>query len=111
MGLHRAGTRMRLRNLAPRVVALGFVVAVAAAAGMALHRSGHTQGDDFALYLRQARSIFDGDIGAVVADNRFAVVNSDGAFSPIAYPWGWPLLLAPFVHQWGLDYDRLKVLE
>jgi hypothetical protein len=27
--------------------------------------------------LRQARSILDGDIGAVVADNRFAVLNVD----------------------------------
>lgn len=41
------------------------------------HRRGHAQGDDFALYLRQARSIFEGDIGAVVADNRFAVLNVD----------------------------------
>ena len=49
---------------------------------MLLHRNGHAQGDDFALYLRQARSIFDGDIGAVVADNRFAVLNSDRAVQP-----------------------------
>ena len=76
-----------------------------------LHRNGHTQGDDFALYLRQARSLFDGDVAQVVADNRFTVINSAGAFSPIAYPWGWPLLLSPFVHLWGLDYDRLKLLE
>ncbi|MET0578805.1 MAG: hypothetical protein ABW122_09110, partial [Ilumatobacteraceae bacterium] len=75
------------------------------------HRNGHTQGDDFALYLRQARSIFDGDISQVVADNRFSVINSGPAFSPIAYPWGWPLLLAPFVHVWGLDYERLKLVE
>jgi len=78
---------------------------------VALHRNGHTQGDDFALYLRQARSLFDGDIGQVVADNRFAVLNSDSGFSPIAYPWAWPLLLSPFVQVWGLDYDRLKLLE
>ena len=32
-------------------------------------------------------------------------------FSPIAYPWGWPLMLAPFVNRWGYDYDRLKLLE
>ncbi len=62
-------------------------------------------------YLRQARSLFDGDIGAVLADNRFAVLNSDAAFSPLAYPWGWPLLLSPFVHLWGYDYDRLKLVE
>jgi len=76
----------------------------------ALHRNGHTQGDDFALYLRQARSIFEGDRGAVIADNRFAVLNSDPAFSPIGYPWVWPLVLSPFVHLWGLDYDRLKLV-
>ena len=87
------------------------VVAGAAVAAVLLHRNGHTQGDDFALYLRQARSLFDGDIGQVVADNRFTVINSGGAFSPTAYPWGWPLLLSPFVHLWGLDYDRLKLVE
>ncbi|MFN8023515.1 MAG: hypothetical protein U0Q03_18445 [Acidimicrobiales bacterium] len=91
--------------------ALGGVVTVSAVAAVLLHRHGHTQGDDFALYLRQARSIFDGDIGKVVADNRFTVVNSASGFSPIAYPWGWPLMLAPFVKLWGLDYDKLKLLE
>ena len=94
-----------------RGAALGFVVAVSGILAVLLHRNGHTQGDDFALYLRQARSIFEGDIGAVVADNRFSVLNSDSAFSPIAYPWVWPLLLSPFVHLWGLDYDRLKLVE
>lgn len=91
---------------------VGYAVALAGIAVLAtaLHRHGHTQGDDFALYLRQARSIFDGDIGQVISDNRFAVLNSDGAFSPIGYPWGWPLVLSPFVHLWGLDYDRLKLV-
>jgi len=94
-----------------RTVALGVIVIVAGLLAIELRRRGHTQGDDFALYLRQARSIFDGDIGAVLADNRFAVLNSDDAFSPLAYPWGWPLLLSPFVHLWGFDYDRLKLVE
>jgi hypothetical protein len=91
---------------------VGYAVALAGLAVLAtaLHRHGHAQGDDFALYLRQARSIFDGDMGAVIADNRFAVLNSDTAFSPIGYPWGWPLVLSPFVHLWGLDYDRLKLV-
>ena len=94
-----------------RLLALPLVVTVAAILAVLLHRTGHTQGDDFALYLRQARSIFDGDIGQVVSDNRFAVLNSDSGFSPNAYPWVWPLLLSPFVHLWGLDYDRLKLVE
>jgi hypothetical protein len=92
-------------------IALTTVVAAGAVLAILLHRNGHNQGDDFALYLRQARSLFDGDTAQVVADNRFTVLNSGGGFSPIAYPWGFPLLLAPFVHQWGLDYDRLKLVE
>ncbi|MGA7758724.1 MAG: hypothetical protein WCA90_15730 [Ilumatobacteraceae bacterium] len=94
-----------------RTVALGVIVIGSGVLAVQLHRNGHTQGDDFALYLRQARSIFDGDIGAVIADNRFAVLNSDPAFSPLMYPWVWPLVLSPFVNLWGLDFDRLKLVE
>lgn len=90
---------------------LAALVALAAMLATSLHRSGHTQGDDFALYLRQARSIFDGDIGGVIADNRFTVLHSDALMGPIGYPWVWPLLLSPFVHLWGFDYDRLKLIE
>jgi hypothetical protein len=92
-------------------LALAGLVLIAGVIAVALHHNGHTLGDDFALYLRQARSIFDGNIGEVVADNRFSVLYSTGQFSPYAYPWGWPLLLSPFVHVWGLDYDRLKLVE
>ena len=60
-----------------RALTLGLVVGGAVVLAIELHRRGHAQGDDFALYLRQARSIFEGDIGAVVADNRFAVLNVD----------------------------------
>ena len=48
------------------VLALPLVVAIGAVIAVSLHRTGHTQGDDFALYLRQARSLFDGDVGQVV---------------------------------------------
>lgn len=99
------------QTVAVRALLLGSVVGVAILLAVQLRRAGHTEGDDFALYLRQARSLFDGDTSGVVADNRFSVLNSDPGFSPIAYPWGWPLLLAPFVHLWSFDYDRLKLVE
>lgn len=92
------------------LVALTLIVAAGAIAATLLHRHGHTQGDDFALYLRQAQSLFQGNPAEVVADNRFSVLNSGPGFSPMAYPWGWPLLLSPFVQFWGLDYDRLKLV-
>ncbi len=92
-------------------VGLAALVVSAAALALLLHRNGHGLGDDYALYLRQARSIFDGNPAEVVADNRFSVLNSTGNFSPYAYPWGWPLALSPFVRLWGLDYERLKLVE
>ncbi|MFZ9628536.1 MAG: hypothetical protein ACO3C1_04205 [Ilumatobacteraceae bacterium] len=91
-----------------RVMVVVMAIGIAALAN-AYHRVGHPQGDDFALYLRQARSIFEGNIAQVVADNRFTAIYSGTApFTPFAYPWGFPLLLSPFVNRWGLDYDRLK---
>ena len=71
-------------------IALGIVVAAAAVLAVALHRNGHARGDDFALYLRQARSLFDGNIGQVVADNRFAVINSTGRLQPVRISVGPP---------------------
>ena len=75
------------------------------------HHTGHAWGDDFALYVRQATSIFDGNIGQVIADNTFNVRNAaKPGFSPYVYPWGWPLLLSPFVRLFGLDYSMLKLI-
>jgi hypothetical protein len=87
------------------------LVAIVAGLSIALHRRGVTWGDDYTLYLRQARSLMEGNIGQVIADNRFNVDNAaKPSFSPYVYPWGWPLLLAPFVRLWGEDYERLKLL-
>lgn len=82
-----------------------------ALAMFASHRQGHWWGDDWALYVRQAEALLDGHTGRVSADNRFTVETSRGpAFSPPLYPWGFPLLLAPFVAVVGPDLDRLAVV-
>lgn len=78
---------------------------------LASHRAGHWWGDDWALYLRQARSLVDGNPGEITADNHFTVDNSLGApFSPPLYPWGFPLILAPFVAVVGTDVDALAIV-
>jgi hypothetical protein len=83
-----------------------------ASAAIGLHRTGHTWGDDFTLYLRQARSLIDGNVGQVIADNHFNVNNAaKPGFSPYVYPWGFPILLAPFYRVFGLDYAALKLVE
>lgn len=76
------------------------------------HFGGVDWGDDFALYLHQAKALTLGNIGEVVAANRYAIDNSGWhSFSPVAYPWGWPLLMAPVYMVFGLNYEVLKALE
>ena len=101
-----------LARLARRHWALLGLLAVVAGWAIGLHRTGHTWGDDFALYLRQSKSLFDGNVGQVIADNHFNVDNAaKPGFSPYVYPWGFPILIAPFYRLFGLDYARLKLVE
>ena len=73
--------------------------------------NGHGWGDDFALYINQARGLTDGTLWNVVRDNRYALDNSAwNYFSPTAYPWGLPLLLAPIVAVWGINFSLLKLV-
>ncbi len=93
----------------------GAVLAVVVGAMVAImyssHRSGHWWGDDWALYIRQAESLLDGDPGRVTDENRFTVDSSSGApFSPPLYPWGFPMLLAPVVAIVGPDVDQLTIV-
>ncbi|HUF97045.1 MAG TPA: hypothetical protein VMM60_02875 [Ilumatobacter sp.] len=82
------------------------------------HIEGHGSGDDFSLYINQARSLVHGDVGGTLAGNHYAVDNSAWrTFSPYAYPWGLPLLLAPVMAvtgtlSWdtGIDYAPLKLV-
>jgi hypothetical protein len=91
--------------------ALALTLGAMAAVMFASHRAGHWWGDDWALYIRQAQGLLDGDAGRVIDENRFSVEMSRGAaFSPPLYPWGFPIVLAPFVAVVGADVDRLAVV-
>lgn len=88
---------------------LAFAVAIVSTIN---HFDGVDWGDDFALYMRQAKALVIGNVGEVIADNRFAVDNSGWhTFSPYAYPWGWPLLAAPLVALFGLNFEAVKFLQ
>jgi|GEM_PF-1242039 len=68
----------------------------------------HSWGDDFSAYIKQAMHIVDGDIQAYVDFNRFSVENSSRGIGPVAYPWGYPVLLAPIVASYGVKMLALK---
>jgi hypothetical protein len=101
----------RPRHEVAATAVLAVVVGALAALMYATHRSGHWWGDDWALYLRQAEGLWHGHPNRVLQENEFSVTMSIGPeFSPPLYPWGFPLMLVPFIAVLGSDLDRLTVV-
>lgn len=70
---------------------------------------GHDWGDDFASYIMQAKSIWTGTMDDFVEHNRFTIEESSITLGPVAYPWGYPLLLVPAYVLKGLSALTLKL--
>jgi hypothetical protein len=70
---------------------------------------GHFWGDDFAAYIMQAKSILSGDMEEFMEANTFTVTQSSHQIGPAAYPWGFPLMLAPVYALIGLRPLALKM--
>jgi len=70
---------------------------------------GHEWGDDFASYLMQAQSILDGTTDEFIEHNTFTIFESDFQIGPVAYPWGYPLVLTPALLFKGLHPLTLKL--
>jgi hypothetical protein len=69
--------------------------------------NGHDWGDDFSAYIMQAKSITEGKPSEFIEANRFTIEQSP-LIGPVAYPWGFPVLLAPFYALFGLNMIALK---
>lgn len=67
-------------------------------------KSSHGWGDDFAQYLHQAKNISEG----ISQNSTGYVFNPDVIIGPEAYPVGLPLLLAPIVSKYGLNFEVLN---
>lgn len=90
---------------------LAVVVGALAVVMYSTHRAGHWWGDDWALYIRQAKGLLDGHPNRVLIENEFTVNASQGPeFSPPLYPWGFPLILAPFIAVVGVNIDKLTIV-
>ena len=69
---------------------------------------GHEWGDDFAWYIMQTKSIVNGNTDALIETGTFINTRSTMQVGPIAYPWGFPLILIPFYLLRGIDITILK---
>ena len=70
---------------------------------------GHEWGDDFASYIMQAKSIVNGDMGDFIEHNSITIYQSSFQIGPVAYPWGYPLLLTPSYAIRGISPIGLKL--
>lgn len=70
----------------------------------------HNWGGDFAAYIMQAQSLVKGTPGEFISSNTFTVKMSTQSVGPIAYPWGFPILLALCLAIFGLDLLAFKGL-
>jgi 4-amino-4-deoxy-L-arabinose transferase-like glycosyltransferase len=88
---------------------LTLVLIVSAISSFAVLNTGHDWGDDFASYIAQAKSIINGTETIFYEQNSFTIYNSSQVIGPVVYPWGFPLILAPFYYFFGLNPFFLKI--
>ena len=95
-----------------RQLVLALIVLPSAALALALLTTGHDWGDDFAGNIIQASGLLHGTPRESVAHVAFTMRGSSRSYAPIAYPWGFPALLAPVYLACGeLNIFCLKLIN
>jgi len=89
--------------------ALIIILVVSIVIGSSQLTRGHEWGDDFAAYIMQAKSIFNGDMQNLVEHNSITIHQSSAQIGPVAYPWGYPLILTPVYAVKGISPLALKL--
>lgn len=92
-----------------RKVILGGLVVLSLLLGVCMLTRGHQWGDDFAWYILQARSLLDGTMDEFMEQSAFTNGESTTHLGPLAYPWGYPLILAPVYAIKGISPLALKM--
>ncbi|HUE99529.1 MAG TPA: hypothetical protein VMN99_09755 [Anaerolineales bacterium] len=85
------------------------IILVSLILGAGTLRSGHEWGDDWAWYVLQAKSIWEGTTDEFIEISDFTNYQSTSHLGPLAYPWGYPLILTPFYALNGISPLTLKI--
>jgi len=89
---------------------LAILISTSAILSYSQLNNGHGWGGDFSSYIMQAESLLSGTIDNFIKHNTFTITQSDIDFAPIAYPWGYPLLITPVIHFLGINFLGIKIL-
>ena len=85
------------------------IIIVSVFLGASTLTRGHNWGDDFASYIMQAGSILNGSTQGFVERNSFTIFESSNQIGPVAYPWGYPIILTPVYAIKGIHPLSLKL--
>jgi len=88
---------------------LSVIILISLIIGASTLTRGHQWGDDFAWYIVQAKSILSGTTDEFMEQSAFTNQQSTTHVGPTAYPWGYPLILAPVYAVKGISPLALKL--
>jgi len=88
---------------------LAIIIITSIVIGACTLKRGHQWGDDFAWYILQAKSILNGTTDEFIEQSAFTNYQSTTDLGPLAYPWGYPLILTPIYAVKGLSPIALKI--
>src|SRR6266540_5509 len=92
-----------------RIKFLFVIIIVSLILGASTLTRGHQWGDDFAWYILQAKSIWNGTTNEFIQQSAFTNDESTNYVGPLAYPWGYPLILIPPYAIKGINPLALKI--
>src|SRR6266540_2607994 len=92
-----------------RIKFLFVIIIVSLILGASTLTRGHQWGDDFAWYILQAKSIWAGTTNEFIQQSAFTNDQSTTYVGPLAYPWGYPLILIPSYAIKGIHPLALKI--
>lgn len=94
-----------------KYIAFILIISVSSLLSLSLLSRGHVWWDDFAAYIMQAQSLLQHSTHEFAERNAFTISESSYPVGPIAYPWGYPFLLAPILAMFGLKVLALKLVN
>lgn len=93
------------------ILAIALIMLLASVMSISRYSTGQFWWDDFASYLLQAQAILTGSMVEFTAENGRAIAQSTYPVGPAAYPWGFPLLIAPLYALAGLSISAYKLVN
>ena len=106
--LYSAITNLKTKEI---LLIIGFLLGIYLIIVFFSLSKGHNWGDDFAQYLLQSNSLLTGTVNSYIQGTLFTNQNSPFSHSPTTVPWGFPIVLLPFINIFNQNILGLKFVN